>query len=152
MKKHTANINFSKITSHVYIGTNACCQVHFDEKLIKKGIEADLSLEEKSIDQPWGVKYFLWLPTRDETAPTQKQLAVGVKLIQELIENKVKVYIHCKNGHGRAPTMTAAYFISMGMTVEAALKLLKQKRPEIHPNIKQIKALNLFEKTWKKQK
>jgi protein-tyrosine phosphatase len=146
MAKHGANINFSKISNYIYIGTNACCQIHFDKKLLKKGVQADLSLEKERIDQPWGVKYFLWLPTTDMTPPNPKQLEIGVNFIKSLIKNKTKVYIHCKNGHGRAPTMAAAYFISTGMSVKEAMDLLKKKRPEVHLNTKQVNALKLFKK------
>ena len=80
--------------------------------MIKKGIKADISLEKEKLDAPFGVDYFLWLPTKDHTAPSQDQLKAGVKFMDELIKNKIKIYIHCQRGHGRAPVLVAAYFIS----------------------------------------
>ena len=151
MKAHKSNINFSKITDYIYIGTNACCQIHFDSGLLKKGIKADISLERERLDQPGGVEYFLWLPTVDQTAPPQAKLAVGVRAMEELIKQKVKIYIHCRNGHGRAPTLAAAYFISQGMTVNEAIAVVKKKRPEIHLNTKQKNALKTYEQRNKKR-
>ncbi|MBI2670779.1 hypothetical protein HYX18_02285 [Candidatus Woesearchaeota archaeon] len=73
--KHPKHIPFeyNRITDYIYLGTNQCYVKHsFAENLIKKGIEADISLEYESIDAPFGAKYFLWLPVKDHTAPTQK--------------------------------------------------------------------------------
>jgi len=49
-------LEYNYITNGIYIGTNQCCQTHFDEKLKKEGIEADISLEEEKIDAPFGIQ------------------------------------------------------------------------------------------------
>ncbi|MBI2451716.1 dual specificity protein phosphatase family protein [Candidatus Pacearchaeota archaeon] len=113
--------------------------------LVKKGVKADLSLEENKIDNSFGVDYFLWLPTKDHRAPTPKQLLIGTNFIDQLVKNGIKVYVHCQNGHGRAPTLVAAYFIIKGMTTEEALSLIKKRRKSIHPNKHQKAALKSFE-------
>ncbi|NCN07410.1 hypothetical protein GW933_01815 [Candidatus Falkowbacteria bacterium] len=146
---HGPVMNFSKITGYIYIGTNACCQVHFDQKLLKKGVKADLSMEKERIDQAWGVDYFLWLPTKDGAAPTQNQLLIGSQFIDSIIKSKTKIYIHCRNGHGRAPSMAIAYFIYSGKSFEDSFKLIKKKRPEIHLHKNQITALKKFAKAIK---
>ncbi len=135
---------YSKITEYIYIGTNQCCQQHFKKTLIKKGVRADISLEEIKLDKPFGVDYYLWLPTKDHEAPTFKQIIIGANFIKQLVDNNIKVYIHCEYGHARAPTLVAAYFILKGKSVNEALKLIKKKRPIIHPNKEQIKALLNF--------
>lgn len=126
-----------------------CCQFHFNRELIRKGIRADLSLEEKRLDQPFGVKYYLWIPTKDHYISSFSQLLVSIKFLKELEKQKIKCYIHCQNGHGRAPSLVAAYFISKGMSIEDAIKFIKDKRPSIHPNRRQIKALINFKKKYK---
>ena len=136
---------YNKITDNIFIGTNQCCKFHFNKKLFKKGVMADISLEENKIDNPFGVNYFLWLPTKDHCAPTFKQLSIGADFISQLIKKEIKVYVHCQNGHGRAPTLVAAYFIMKGMTTEEALSLIKKRRKFIHPNKHQIAALKSFE-------
>ncbi len=116
----------------------------FQKRTVKKRIKADISLEKERIDTPFGVDYYLWLPTKDHTAPSQKQLKIGVEFIKNLIKNKVKAYVHCQRGHGRAPTLVAAYLISKGKTVKQAVDFIKKKRPVIHPNKIQLNALKKF--------
>src|SRR3989338_7413455 len=99
---------YSKITEFIFIGTNQCCQQHFKKILIKKGIKADISLEDSKVDQPFGVDYYLWLPTKDHQAPTLKQLRIGVSFLKELKKQKIRCFIHCQRGHSRAPTLVAA--------------------------------------------
>jgi protein-tyrosine phosphatase len=118
--------------------------MHFDKNLLKNGVTGDISIEKERLDNPQGVNYFLWLPVKDHTAPTMKQLWVGVKTIDELVRQKIKIYIHCKNGHGRAPTVLAAYFIFQGMKVEDAITKIQKKRPEIHIEPAQEKMLRRF--------
>ena len=60
-----------------------------------------------------------------------------------------KVYVHCQNGHGRAPTLVAAYFIKQGKQVEDAVNLIKDKRPAIHLEEVQKQALEEFSKRIK---
>ena len=144
---HQKKLNYNKITPRVYIGTNACCQTHFHEKLIKKGINADISMEYEQMDHPKGINFFIWLPTRDHTPPTKEQLKFGVEAIDSLLKLKKHIYLHCKNGHGRAPTMFAAYLIwKKNMSVKDAISFIKKKRPSIHLEKNQLKALENFRK------
>ena len=142
------NLDFNKITQNIYIGTNMCCQTHFDENLLKKGITEDISLEEESIDTPFGVNSYLWLPTKDHTPPSEDQIDIGVSALEKLISLNKKVYVHCKNGHGRAPTLVAAYFIeTKGVNAEEAVALIKKERPTMHLDLSQEKALEELHKT-----
>ena len=58
------------------------------------------------------------------------------------------MYIHCKNGHGRAPTLVAAYLTTQGMSVEEAIALIKSKRPEIHLEQSQLQAIKRFQQDY----
>ncbi len=128
-----------------------CCQTHFDKKLLAKGVTLDVSMEGERVDRPQGIDYYLWLPTRDHTAPSMRKLAMGVTAMREAITADEKIYVHCKNGHGRAPTMVAAYFIKeRGMTVEEAIAYIKKKRPEIHIEPSQQKRLQQWERACRK--
>lgn len=145
------HVPYSKITDYIYIGTNECClREKFAKKLLKNGIKADISLEERKIDAPFGVKYYLWLPVKDHTPPNPLQFKIGVSIIDQLVKAKTKVYIHCEKGHGRAPTLVAAYLINQGMGLEEAIDFLKSKRPGIFIHSKQVTALKKFEKWLKK--
>ena len=141
--KHT---DFSQINQHIYIGTNFCCTEHFDKKLLKKGITTDISLEDVRIDSPFGVACYLWLPVKNHRAPTQYQLAMGASVIDTAVKSKRKVYVHCKNGHGRAPTLVAAYLIYQGKSHKEAVAFLKSKRLGTDLAAPQLRALATFSK------
>lgn len=136
--------DYDQITDEIFIGTNMCCQYGFSKELLSKGVRADVSLEEDRTDAPDGVDYFLWLPTENGKPPSPKNLEIGVTFLDFLISNKIKTFIHCKNGHGRAPTLFAAYLISHGKSVQEAIALIASKRPTIHLTELQIQALNEF--------
>ena len=136
--------DYDQITDEIFIGTNMCCQYGFSKELLSKGVRADISLEEDRTDAPSGIDYFLWLPTENGKPPSPKDFEIGVKFLDFLISNKIKTFIHCKNGHGRAPTLFAAYLISRGMSVQEAIKLIATKRPVIHLTELQMEALSEF--------
>lgn len=142
-------LEYNYVADGIYIGTNQCCQEHFDKRLRNEGIEADISLEEKRIDTPFGVTYYIWIPIKNRTAPTQEQLEFGVSALERFISMKKKIYIHCQNGHGRAPTMVAAYLIKKGKSVDEAIDFIKTKRPSVHLEEVQKESLVEFSKNSK---
>lgn len=148
MKKHaqTKTLEYNYITDGIYIGNNKCCQRHFDEKLQKEGIEADISLEEVRMDAPRGVQFYIWLPIKKSMAPSDDQLKFGIAILEKFISLKKKVYIHCQNGHGRTSTLLVAYLIYKGKTMDKAIKFIKAKRSSVHLNQIQLKALKDFYK------
>ncbi|MBI2099567.1 dual specificity protein phosphatase family protein [Candidatus Uhrbacteria bacterium] len=152
MKKEHLSFDYDQITPYVFIGTNECCQTHFNKQLLGKEIKANISLEFERIDAPYGVKYFLWLPVRDHSAPRETQLMVGANVLADLVEAKVKTFVHCQNGHGRAPTLVAAYFVLKGMDLDEAIEFVETKRRAAHVEPSQRRALKQFEKTIKKQR
>lgn len=125
-------LEYNYITDGIFIGTNQCCQTHFDEKLIHEEIEADISLEEERVDAPFGVGFYVWIPIKNHAAPTQEQLDFAVSVLEKLVAMGKKVYVHCQNGHGRAPTVVAAYLIKQGKGVDEATEFIGSKRPTIH--------------------
>jgi len=140
---------YNQIIEQIYLGTNQCCQVHFKESLLKDGVRADISLEHERLDAPFGVDFFLWLPVVDYEPPSREQLLIGARTIKELVDNNIKVYVHCKRGHGRGPTLVAAYFILEGLSAGKAIKMVRDKR-RIHPRMSQLRALKEFSK-WVSQ-
>lgn len=148
---HSQNQGFeyNHIIDGIFIGTNQCCQTHFEKRLLQQGITADISLEENRLDSPFGVEFYLWLPVKDHTPPTQVQLELGVVFLEKLVARGRKVYVHCRRGHGRAPTLVAAYLIKQGYTPEAAEELIKAQRPSIHLQPSQRQALEDFFKQFK---
>lgn len=151
--EHATTFEFSQITDSLFLGSNLCCQSHFSEQLLSLGITVDISLEEEHIDAPFGVESYLWLPVKDHTPPTDDQLQTGISFVTSVLSLGKKLYIHCKNGHGRGPTLVAAYLISAGKTVTDATGLISEKRPAIHLEESQVAALNrLAEKSYAHEK
>lgn len=145
MSKNHAEVNYNQITDNIFIGTNFCCMTHFDEELMSKGIEVDISLEDSRVDSPFGVEGYLWIPVEDNVPPTPYQFEVGTSMIKKSLDDGKKIYIHCRNGHGRAPTMVSAYFIKYEkLEPEEAIEKIRKKRPEIHLDDSQRQALRKF--------
>lgn len=145
MAHELAELNFDYIDDGIYIGNNTCCQTHFDERLKEKDITADMSLEEGRVDSPLGADYYVWIPVADHTAPAQSKLAFGVSVLEKWVQMGEKIYVHCRNGHGRAPTMVAAYFIkTRGWSPLKAEEFVKSKRSAMHLEDVQRAALEHF--------
>src|SRR3989338_7226111 len=89
-------LEYNHITDGIYIGTNQCCQTHFDEELKKEGITADISLEEDRLDAPFGVDFYVWIPVKNHSTPKPDQLEFGVSVLERLVSMQKKVYVHCK--------------------------------------------------------
>jgi len=141
--------DWNKLDENIYLGTNFCCQYHFNKELLSLGISADISLEEERLDMASGVNSFLWLPTPDHQPPSLESMQLGIDCLKSLVKYGRKVYIHCKNGHGRAPTLVAGYYISTGMSVDQAIDFIKSKRKEIHLEVSQRNMLEEFAKKYK---
>lgn len=137
---------YNYVVDGIYIGTNQCCQAHFDEKLTKEGVTVDISLEKERIDAPFGVDFYVWVPIENHLPPKPDQLEFGVSTLKKIVAMKKKVYVHCQNGHGRAPTLVSAYLISKGKSPEEAEEFIRSKRPTIHLDDIQRQALVDFSK------
>ena len=94
-----------------------------------------------------GVKY-LHLPTVDNTPPALEDLIKGAIFIDNEIKNKGKVYVHCRQGLGRGPTMALAYLIKTGLTFDDAFALVKRVRTFINPRPEQISRLKELEEYY----
>lgn len=90
--------------------------------------------------------HYLHLPTPDNTPPDMAVLIKGADFADAEIKNSGKVYIHCRQGLGRGPTMAIAYLVKTGLTVEDSIALIKKARPFINPRPRQLQQLKEFEK------
>jgi len=137
-------LEYSYITDGIYIGTNQCCVMGLADVLKKENITADISFEEDRLDAPFGVDIYVWIPVVDRMAPTQDQLSFGAESIQKLVSQGRKVYVHCRNGHGRAPTFVSAYLIQKGYKPKEAINLNISKRSSVHLSKTQEEALRKY--------
>ncbi|MEN9558611.1 MAG: hypothetical protein RL141_980 [Candidatus Parcubacteria bacterium] len=126
-------LDYDQVTPTVYVGSNSCCWGHFNGELLAKGIRGDISLEEERLDHPEGIDFFLWLPTKDHAAPSRDHVELGVQTLLYCRDHDIPCYVHCKNGHGRAPTLVAAFLMrAEGISAESAVARLKAARPAVH--------------------
>ena len=137
-------LEYSYITDGIYIGTNQCCVMGLAEVLKKENITADISLEEDRLDAPFGVNVYVWIPVVYQMAPNQDQLSFGAESIQKLVAQNRKVYVHCRNGHGRAPTLVLAYLIQKGYKPAEAVDFVVSKRLSVHLHKTQEEALRKY--------
>jgi hypothetical protein len=138
-------MRFSRITSTVYIGPQF--NKRGKKALEKEGLTGAINLRIEFDDAEHGLalERYCYLPTIDDAAPTMAHLEEGAAFAEQVIADGGKVYIHCAGGIGRAPTMAAAYFMSQGLTLDAALELIKGPRPFINIMPPQMARLREFE-------
>ena len=147
--------DYSKITEQIYIGSDLCkggvCKIHGEEfKSLRVTVEVNLSQEGNELP-PKDIETYAWIPVVDGYSPTQAQLDMGTSIINEAIKGDKRVYVHCRNGHARSPTLVAAYLIRFkGMSLDEVTKLIKEKRPETHIEAAQIEELKRFWQRWSK--
>jgi dual specificity MAP kinase phosphatase len=139
---------YSQISDTLFVGTNLCCQDHAS-RLHELGAQVDISLEAERVDLAHGFESSIWMPVEDHQAPTMCQLDIGTAAIVEAEARGYRVYLHCKNGHGRSPTMAIAFYIRKGMSLEEAEAVVRKGRPEINPTAAQYERLKEFEKKRK---
>lgn len=145
-------MDYSQITDQIFIGSDLCkglsCPIHTQE-FERLGICGEINLEIEHAEMPpKNIDAYLWLPVVDRESPTLDQFMIGTSAIAEMVKLKNKIYVHCKNGHGRSPTLVAAYLIRFeNKTVEQALEFIKSKRGEIHLEDVQKEALIKFQES-----
>jgi len=143
--------DYSVITDRIIIGSDLCkggvCLIH-GEEFKKLGVQIEINLSQENNElPPKDIETYLWIPVPDGYSPTVGQLEIGTCLMDTAISQGKKVFVHCRNGHARSPTLVAAYLIKhQGMNVEDAIKLINEKRPESHIEESQKKKLEEFAK------
>lgn len=113
-------------------------------RLVRLGVDSGVNMRVEFDDVTHGLALgrYCHLPTVDGEVPTLTQLHQGIAFIHQALENGGKVYIHCAQGVGRAPTLVAAYFVYQGFTPEEAVNIIKRSRPFIRISLAQFDQLN----------
>jgi hypothetical protein len=147
MEHKHISLSYNRIDDLIFAGNNLCCQSQFDNELLSKGIYADISLEAERMDNPRGVRYFFWFPWKEDTAPSAELMSLALRVVDNLISQNIKMYVHCRNGHGRTSTFLLSYFMRKhNIGLEQAFAILREKRPSGHINEAQKSFLQEFEK------
>lgn len=84
----------------------------------------------------------LQLPTPDFSDLHNDTIEEAIAFIDWNVKRKRNIYIHCKAGRGRSAVVLAGYLMRcQGMSVEQAISLIKQCRPQINQDfIRQVYA------------
>lgn len=143
-------LRYSEITPQLYLGGQYSRRGY--EILKRRGITGIVSMRMRPRkDFPdLGNVHFLHLPTPDRTAPSMSDLKKGAKFIAHEIDNGGKVYVHCHFGEGRGPSMVAAYLMTTGLTMEAALTQIRAVRGFIGLTKPQMQRMVEFERAMLK--
>lgn len=97
------------------------------------GISAVVNLRAEFDDRQLNLDLgrYCYIPAEDDQTPGLAELQQGAEFIAEEIQRGGKVYVHCGSGVGRAPTMAAAYLVSLGHAPEEAWGIIRRSRPFI---------------------
>ena len=134
-----------EVTATLYLGSQY--NLVGLRKLKALGITAIINMRMHSVYSQ--VRYegfdYLHLPTPDNTPPELEALKKGADFADQAVKHGGKVYIHCRQGLGRGPTMATAYLLKTGLTLANALALIRKARPFINPRPGQIARLKELE-------
>lgn len=141
-------LRFSRLNGSVFVGGQYNRRGW--GRLAKRGMTAAVNMRGEYDEQKEGFapSSYCHLPTVDNHAPTLEHLRKGVEFIHQELAAGGKVYIHCWEGVGRAPTMLAAYLVSTGLKPSEAWAQIKAIRPFIRPSTVQIQQVDLFAAEW----
>jgi protein-tyrosine phosphatase len=141
-----------QITSHLFLGSQY--NLVGLKKLKALGVTAIVNMRIHNIyteASHEGIKY-LHFPTVDNTPPPLEVLIKGADFIDNEIKHKGIVYVHCRQGLGRGPTMAMAYLIKLGLTYHDAYNQIRRVRKFINPRPGQIRRLKELEAYYASQK
>ena len=134
----------SRITPHLWVGPQF--NARGKRYLERRGVNGSVNLRVEFDDAANGLAFanYCYLPTVDDDCPSPEHFQKGVDFIRSVVQGGGQVYIHCKAGVGRAPTMAAAYLVAEGMSVDEAIALIKRTRPFITITPPQMEALHQY--------
>lgn len=142
---------YSRITDFLYVG-----QQHKDRgiKVLKDwGIKHVISLRAEYDDMENDLCFcnYSYLPVVEFQPIPLDVLQKGATIIEDSVKNQEAIYIHCAEGVSRAPSIAAAYLVSVGMSLDEAISLIKKNRPFINILEGQLDTLRKFEKNQNKR-
>lgn len=145
-------MEYSRITPDLFIGNTPASRDYDRLRELGVGLVINMRVEFRPRrdfhPEPMPL---LWLPTFDTPLipiPV-KALQRGANAALQTIQNGGRVYAHCAYGIHRGVTMGAAILIAQGYAAEAAMTLIKEKRPQADPFAFHIRPRILkFAKLW----
>ncbi|KAI5075119.1 hypothetical protein GOP47_0009195 [Adiantum capillus-veneris] len=92
---------------------------------------------------------YLCIPTWDSRAPLAKDIQEAVQWAADKKNRENRpIFVHCAFGHGRSVTVMCALLLALKVveSLEAARKLIKDRRPRIHMNELQMQSFEIWQK------
>lgn len=130
---------YSEVLPSLWVGGQH--YAHGVKKMQKDGLTAIVNLrtapDDAALKRTISDNY-LWLPTTDHTPPSLDDIQHAVDFIRNEIDAGGKVYVHCREGVGRAPTTVACYLVSQGYNPQEAWQKIRDVRPFLYPMPSQI--------------
>jgi len=133
--------SFDRITDNIFLGSRVASLDDF-HRLRAQGVRACVDMKQEGPD-PWSFEAFLWLPTADHDAPTQRHLHLGIAFLRQCEHFEMPVFVACLAGVGRSSTLVLSYLLAgrfRDASLDDALGFLSARRPVVRPNPRQITA------------
>ena len=134
--------DISQITNTIYLGN---IDAAFNKKKLKQiGIKKILTVME-AFGNHYGSNEFIH-KSIDVEDNYQTNIIRYFKDCFLFIEGKDKIFVHCAAGMSRSPTIVIAYIMWKNkLSLNKAIKFVKEKRPLISPNDNFMNQLKIFE-------
>jgi len=146
-------VDYSQITDSLFIGRTPHSEDYDELRSLGVQLVINMRLEQRpykdSHNPPMPV---LKVPTIDSPLfPIPiRGLMKGGKAALAVIARGGKIYVHCQAGVHRGVAMGAAILITQGYEPEAAMDLIKQRRPAADPDAWYIRRrIMRFAEIWK---
>jgi len=95
--------------------------------------------------QKYGIEQF-HMPTIDFTHPAYDDVCRAIEFIEEKVEDKKTVYIHCKAGRGRSATVAICWLMKhFGLTADEAQFVMLEKRPHVNAKLTERPVVQRYE-------
>jgi protein-tyrosine phosphatase len=94
---------------------------------------------------------FLHVAVDDREAPGQEQMDAATNWTLAEIAAGRKVYIHCRSGIGRSPSIACAVLVAIGYPLADAYQIIRRQRPWAAFSESQRAALEEFERRRREQ-
>lgn len=124
--------------------------------LAKAGIGSVLDVRSEASDDEaalaeHGLRFF-HLSVDDRRAPSQEQLSAATDWTLAEIAAGRKVYVHCRSGIGRSPSVACAVLMAIGYPLPDAYNTVRHERPWATLSETQQAALKEFESRLRKRR
>ena len=140
--------NFSWLIDQKLAGSGMPTTVDEIEWVAKQGVKSIITMTENALPESWIQNLnYLHVPTEDLNAPDMDKIDEAVEFIQERINEKEPVMVHCAAGIGRTGTILACYLIKFKKySAKDAIQKVREERPGSIQSERQEFVIGLYEK------